>query len=187
MIQCPYPKAEIRPQNVMPLPSIITHLLLIVHSSDHFVVLQFDLQLRQVFIFDGLNYKIDNWKDHVIHTLRQYALVHLDIQPKCKLSSNSTTSAIGVCVKQLMEIKFGSEAPWKMTNQHFTRQRDGHNCGPIACLKVMEVYGYIDKGQVEVISQSPSGYRNIVMNQFADLVSKYDNALFVEMRSKGET
>jgi hypothetical protein len=186
MIQCPYPKAEIRPRNVITLPSIITHLLLIAHSSDHFAVVRFDLHLRQVFVFDGLNYKIDNWKDHVIHTLRQYALVPLDIQPKCKLTSNSTTSTIGVCVKQLMEIKFGSEAPWKMTNQHFTRQRDGHNCGPIACLKVMEVFGYIDKGQVEVIAKSPSGYRNIVMNQFADLVSKYDNVLFVEMRSKGD-
>ena len=166
--------------------SIFNNLLLIAHSNDYFAVLRFDLYLHKVFVFDGLNYKV-NWKDHIINILRQYALVPLHLNPKCKQSSTLTQLSIGVNgIKQRMEFQFGKEAPWIMTNSHFPRQRDGHNCSTIAFLKIMEVFGYIDKGTVEVIAQSPNGYCHILMNLFADLVSKYDNVLFIEMQPKGD-
>jgi len=172
MIHCPYPKAVIYPDNVLTVPNMINQLLLIA------------LSLRRVFVFDGLNYKIDNWRDHCITTLRQYGLVPLTVSPKCKHTATTNKTSLGTITKQKLEIQFGDEAPWIVENQHFQRQRDGHNCGPIACLKVMEVYGYIEEGQIEVIAQSPGGYRHIVMNKFADLVSKYDKDLFVEYRLK---
>jgi len=180
MIQCMYPKGIIKKDNVLPLPPMVQWFLLIAHGSSHFAVLQFDLQLKMVFVFDGLNFKIDNWEDHVIHTLRRYGLAPLSLAAKSNYTSESVPSEIGTNLEQTLEIQFGQEAPWIVKNQLFTEQRDGYNCGPIACLKVMEVFGYIDKGEVEIISQLPGGYRDIVMNKFAELVSKYDSVLVVE-------
>ena len=73
------------------------------------------------------------------------------VVPRCRLSTTTLTT-LGSSVEQTLAIQFGKEAPWIAVKQHFTRQRDGHNCGPIACLKIMEVYGYIEKGHVETIS-----------------------------------
>jgi len=180
MIQCMYPKQIIKKDNVLPLPPMVQWFLLIAHNKDHFAVLQFDVYSQMVFVFDGLNYKINNWEDHVIHTLRQYGLAPLSLAAKSNYTSESVPSEIGTNLEQTLEIQFGQEAPWTVKNQLFTEQSDGYNCGPIACLKVMEVFGYIDKGEVEIISQLPGGYRDIVMNKFAELVSKYDSVLVVE-------
>ena len=180
MIQCPYPKQTIKDENVLMVPNMVRWFLLIAHNENHFAVLQFDLQLGLVFVFDGLNFKIDNWKDHVIHTLREYGRVPLSLAAKTTYKS----SKIGINLKQRLEIQFGEMAPWIVTNQLFTTQRDTHNCGPIACLKVMEVFGYIDKGQIDIISQHPGEYRKIVMDKFKELLSKYDRELVVETRMK---
>ncbi len=94
MIQCPYPRAIIKENNVLTVPTMVTQLLLIAHSNDHYVVLRFDLRLREVYVFDGLNYKIDNWKDHVIHTLRAYGIIPLPLAAKAKYKSESVPSAI---------------------------------------------------------------------------------------------
>jgi len=182
MIQCPCPKQTIKDENVLTVPNMVRWFLLIAYNKYHFAVLQFDLQLRMVFVFDGLNYKLDNWKDHVIHTLRAYGRVPLSLAAKTTYKSESVPSEIGINSKQTLEIQFGDMAPWIVTNQLFTTQRDSHNCGPIACLKVMEVFGYIDKGQIDIISQLPGGYRNIVMDKFEELLSKYDRELVVETR-----
>ncbi len=32
---------------------------------------------------------------------------------------------------------------------YFLTQKDGHNCGPIACLKFMEIYDFIDMDIIE--------------------------------------
>jgi hypothetical protein len=46
----------------------------------------------------------------------------------------------------------------------------------------MEVFGYIEEGSMEIVGSRVGGYRGVVMNKFADLISKYDHQLCVEMR-----
>lgn len=180
MIHCPYPQAKVYRDNVTVCDKRITHLLLIAFSRDHFSVLDFDLHMRTVGIFDGLNYKIDTWRDHITHTLWQFGLVDVDQKPKFKYSAQSENSE----KKQTFEVSFGDEAPWVCKNQHFTRQKDGHNCGPIACLKVMEVFGYIEVGAIDIIAKNVGGYRSVVMNKFSQMLEQYDHELRVEFREK---
>ncbi len=49
----------------------------------------------------------------------------------------------------------------------FVKQTDGCNCGPIACLKFMEIFGFISMDQIPNILQAMSGapYRRLVYNQ----------------------
>ncbi len=47
------------------------------------------------------------------------------------------------------------------------KQYDGINCGSIACLKVMEIYGIIPKNSVEASSvMHAQGYHGIVMEYY---------------------
>ena len=178
MIHCLHPNASVSNEQVIKFDNVITHFVMIALSNQHFAVLDFDIHARSVAVFDGLNYAITNWKNHVIHTLRQYGIVDLSLTPKCKYSS----SLVGGSTKQYLEIKFGEEAPWIMTNLRHHKQRDSHNCGPIACLKIMEIYGCIEKGYIEIIAGLLGGYRGFVMNKFDELCNTYDSQMFVETK-----
>lgn len=177
-ILCPFPQAEVLPHNVLSYDTAITNFLLVSYNNDHFAVLNFTLHERTVSVFDGLNYKIDLWKNHIIHTLREYGLVQLNSAPKVKYSSTLNAGE----KKQRLEIMFGSEAPWVVCNSNFIRQKNGHNCGPIACTKVLEVFGYIKASTMSQIETNRGGFRHFVMNKYAELISKYDSSLFVETR-----
>ena len=179
MITCPFPEGIVYPANVLSYDNSYAHFLLIAYNANHFAVLDFNIHLRAVSVYDGFNNKIDGWKHHVVHTLRQYGLVPLDIVPKIRYSQQVID---GSGKKQRLDIQFGIEAPWIVENSVYLRQKDGHNCGPIACTKVMEVFGYIEEGGMEAVGSRVGGYRRVVMDKFADLISKYDHQLRVQMR-----
>jgi hypothetical protein len=67
VITCPFPQAVVRESNVFPLHRMTSTLLLVAFKNQHFAVLEFNVQMREVYVFDGLCRKIDQWKEHVIH------------------------------------------------------------------------------------------------------------------------
>ncbi len=64
--------------------NIIMKLLLIAFSSNHFSVLDFNLPEQTAAVFNGLNLSINQWEDHVIHTLHEYGIVNHTAIPKAK-------------------------------------------------------------------------------------------------------
>ncbi len=62
-------------------------------------------------------------------------------------------------------------------------QGDGVSCGPIACLKLMEIYGFIEEGSIARIGESSHGYQPLVMDYFNNCVRRYDNDLKVKVRT----
>ncbi len=65
-----------------------------------------------------------------------------------------------------LEISFDvlKEEPWLVKNDHSYVQGDGVSCGPITCLKLMKIYGFIEVGSIKTIRESACGYRNVVMD-----------------------
>jgi hypothetical protein len=61
-------------------------------------------------------------------------------------------------------------------------QSDGYNCGPIACLKVMEIYGFLKVGFINVFGVSVEGYQPDVLDYFNCCVMKYDINLMAEQQ-----
>jgi hypothetical protein len=65
------------------------------------------------------NNKIDGWKHHVVHTLRQYGIVPLDIEPKFRFTQQVLE---GRGKKQRLNVQFGEEAPWIVENSVYIRK-----------------------------------------------------------------
>jgi hypothetical protein len=83
----------------------------------------------------------------------------------------------------VLDISFDdSKEPWQVKNEQSYVQGDGVSCGPIACLKVMEIYGFLPLGSIETIGESAHGYRHAVMDYYNECVSRYDDVLKVPIR-----
>jgi hypothetical protein len=62
-------------------------------------------------------------------------------------------------------------------------QGDGVSCGPIACLKQMEIYGFNEEGSIARIGGSSHRYQPSVIDYFNDCVRRYDNNLKVRVHT----
>ncbi len=88
----------------------------------------------------------------------------------------------------LLEICFDDlKEPWHFQNKQSYMQGDGVSCGPIACLKVMEIYGFLQEGSIERLGESILGYWHVVMDYYNECVSRYNNILKVEICTKNST
>jgi hypothetical protein len=61
-----------------------THFVSVVWNDSHYAVLYYDIDERTVTVFDGLNYDIRNWQEHIIHTVKTYGLKPLFSSATCK-------------------------------------------------------------------------------------------------------
>ncbi len=181
MVYCPYPNGEIK--EVLPIHDNATHFVSVVFNASHFAVLYYDIKARSVSVFDGLDSSIKNWEKHIVRTVKEYGLKPIVSKVKSKFRNEMNVVDGNVHDKMIMEIDFyDGEAPWIVKNERQYRQRDGYNCGPIAMLKVLEIYGWIKGGAIEMIANTPAGYRGFVMNFYDDMIKKYNDTLVAELR-----
>ncbi len=72
-----------------------------------------------------------------------------------------------------------NEGPWLIGKDPKLKQYDGINCGPIACLKVMENYGIIPKNTVGAAPiMHAQGYHGIVMEYYNRFMKRYEHAIW---------
>ena len=45
-------------------------------------------------------------------------------------------------------LSFNVSQQWRLERGHFVRQLEGYNCGPIACTKILEVFGLVTEFEV---------------------------------------
>jgi len=137
-----------------------------------------------VTVFDGLNQKISKWQDHIIHTVKTYGLKPLFCSATCKFQENIYVDVdVDKCATERRP-RERKDMTLDISFDDSKEQGDGVSCGPIACLKLMEIYGFIEAGSIETIGESSSGYRNVVMDYYMDCVRRFDSDLKVEARKK---
>lgn len=68
---------------------------------------------------------------------------------------------------------------WTLFLVHFLKQTDGNNCGPIACLKLMEMYHVIT---LDDIKTSQKSYRSLILDQHERMLDELHSQLFVSTR-----
>ena len=181
MVYCPYLNGEIK--EVLPIHDNATHFVSVVFNASHFAVLYSDIMARSASVFDGLNWSIKNWEKHIVRTLKEYGLKPLLSKVEGKFSNQIHEVDGLLSDKMIMEIDFNNaEAPWIVKNERQYRQRDGYNCRPIAMLKVLEIYGWIKCGAIEMIANTPTGYCGFVMNFYDDIIKKYKDTLVAELQ-----
>jgi hypothetical protein len=67
--------------------------------------------------------------------------------------------------------------PWVVASDPILKQHDGFNCGPIACLKVMEIYGILPMNSIAEIGHQKYGHRGVVMEYYKRFFLKHDSEL----------
>ena len=75
----------------------------------------------------------------------------------------------------------GDVDDWKLTGPYvFIEQMDGHSCGPIACIKMMSLFGRVPS-DVNVHSVPAMELRKIVMNDFRKVCQEIDSDICVRV------
>jgi hypothetical protein len=118
-----------------------THLVSVAYASSHFVVLYFDILDCLVTVFDGLSMRITNWEKEIVRILQNYGFVPKDCKHHWHVSDVFDEKQARVMKMTLSFEGDGAKTTqWTVINDRSYKQSDGVSCGPIACLKVMEIY-----------------------------------------------
>ena len=161
-----------------------THFVSVAYNHSYFVVLYYNIVHLEVTVFDGLSILIENWAKKIINTIKVYELKLPNAECRQVTREEWIMTETGQRRRHMtMELRFDDMTPWMVKLDQSYKQSDGINCGPIACLKVMELYGFLEKGSIERIGKSPGGYRHLVMDYYKNCCIIYNNALKAEMRT----
>ena len=158
-----------------------THLVSVAHKHSHFVVLYFDI------VVDGLSMKISNWQKQVVNTLKWFGLQSPDTECKAESKERAVVDRSGARRKDVViQLVFdGSHATcWTISKDCSCKQSDGVSCGPIACLKVMELYGIVPEGEIERMGTDIKAYRVAVMDYYSTLIVRNYNSLKTLLRTE---
>jgi hypothetical protein len=194
LVNCHHPNETIT--EILGYGSSTTHLVSVVYNKSHFVVLYYDLGAKTVVVFDGLRFKIETWIKHIVFTVKRYGLVPLAANyaavpsQDCVdvvLDTSTRSSQKRTAVSKQTVISFeGHRNPWIVGHDTSYQQIDGHNCGPIACIKLMEIFGAREPGTIHEIGTDPKHldetYRTLVMNYYESRLKLYDSILKVQFR-----
>ena len=162
-----------------------THFVSLAYKNKHFVVLYYDLVHRKVTVYDGLLMSITNWETQIIATIKLFGLELPDAKYICEIKEDGTTIGMRGRVRKhiSMHLHFENRSSWIVMFDKRHKQSDGINCGPIACLKVLELYGFIEGGSINSIGESRGGYRDVVMDYYEDCCHRFHNELMIERRT----
>jgi hypothetical protein len=103
------------------------------------------------------------------------------------LDTSTRSSQKRTAVSKQTVISFeGHRNPWIVGHDTSYQQSDGHNCGPIACIKLMEIFGAREPGTIHEVGTDPKHpdetYRSLVMNYYKSRLKLYDSILKVQFR-----
>jgi hypothetical protein len=189
MVFTPYPNNPVN--EILPYGST-THFVSVVWNRQHYAVLYYNIDKRSVTVFDGLNHDIRKWQDHVIHTVKTYGLKPLfssatfEFRDKVYVDERVRKRTQLETRDMALEIHFDDlkDESWHVQNKQSYVQDDGVSCGPIACLKLIEIYGVLPVGSIETIGESAPEYRHVVMDFYNECISRYNDVFKVEIRTK---
>ena len=151
----------------------VTHFVSTVYDRSHFTVLLFHLEACHVTVYNGLPCDLKKWENHISYILRKYSLQNYRDMPKNEMTTGTDGDKL-----LLLFFSDENEGPWLISKDPELKQYDGINCGPIACLKVMEIYGVIPKKSVEAaLTMHPQGYRGIVMEYYNRFMKRYGHGI----------
>ena len=131
-VNCMTPLASLREDECRLHPSGIEKIVSVLHARSHFCVLTIDIARRTITIADGLKYSLDRWRHHVVNILKRCGLMTRTTAPK--FNEDHLPGKYFVT---------GDGVEYTMSHEDYLEQPDGNSCGPIACAKVLEMFGLL--------------------------------------------
>ena len=150
LIHVTYAGGQVRLDQCSSLRADTTAVVAVCHERDHYAVLEINLTKKLIRIYDGLNMDLDRWFKHVFYALKRCMLCPLSATPQPipdepvlvkrhgRFAKGSNKSIQGY---QIVIRDSCVSYQWRYERGTFLRQVDGYNCGPIACVKILEMFG----------------------------------------------
>jgi hypothetical protein len=177
LIHCQFPRLTPDESECKDLSIGTERIVSVLHDVDHYTVLEIDIPRRYMKVYDGLKRCLTRWETHIVNILKRCGLAGRDDTPHFNWKDNNTWQK----VRELFFINCGS---WLIESDLKIQQRDSHNCGPIACMKVMEMYMCPEFVIMDSSINGVSSYRSVVIDTFSRLVKRFGNELCVSMPVK---
>ena len=139
--------------------------------ESHYAVCEVILKDRVMRISDGLDKPLSKWFPQAEYVLKKIGVVPQD-------------TYVNIIGRQMgATIVMNGIPPWNLLPDDFLHQSDGHNCGPIACLKFMDLFHIMPKADIEKSKQT---YRQLVTQQYSVLFEKMKFDLVIAQRTSFE-
>jgi hypothetical protein len=122
----------------------------VIQTQLYYAVIEITIDTKTINTFDELHWELLDWKDHVIRAMRNCMLVDPCIVPfSAQFHPDPAVYEIAHCSRKPQEYVNRYDIiivmqKWRLERGYFLHQLDGNNCGPIACLKIMELFHAID-------------------------------------------
>ncbi len=171
------------------LPSGVKCIVSVMHTNQHYAVMEISIDTQTIKIFDGLYQPLLDWKDHIVRAMRNCMLVDPCVFPSsAQFNADPAVYQLVGCSRKPQEYVNGYDIiiamqKWQLERGYFLHQSDGNNCGPIACMKIMELFHAIDvEGAREVYKKKD--IRQFLMAEWDRLVECCSNVLPVFVSEK---
>jgi hypothetical protein len=81
LTQVTFPNSVMTIKDCKPLPGGVQHIVAVMHTKLHYVVMEITVVTRTIKIFEGLRNDLLEWKDHIIRVMRNCILVDPNVEP----------------------------------------------------------------------------------------------------------
>ncbi|KAG7343991.1 hypothetical protein IV203_021999 [Nitzschia inconspicua] len=171
-IHCEQEKTKVDEDMTIQLPKRVHTLVSVLHSNEHYAVLQINVRDKNVFICDGRMYSLETWTNHITNVLKRTRLLELGVEPHYGTKYD---------YHKEMFLKVNGRIEWKIKCDPLVLQDDLVNCGPIACLKLWSIFS---PGEIDVENLEVKEYREKVVNKCNELVEKLKDDFSWDKRSE---
>jgi len=179
LVHVTHPNQILAADHVKPIPSLVLRLVGILHNNQHNVVLEVDIAERQILIFDGLSRDLLQWTDHIVTVFKKCMLLDLSfdassavIVPDAPGPPFASRSRRPKPIINGYSITFPKQPASDSGNYELT---DEFNCGPIARLKLMDLFDKISLPYPQAFYET-TNIRKYVMNEWTNLVEYCHNS-----------
>ena len=168
LIHIPYPNAIVEESEKRDIGTEVEVIASVVHDVDHFAVLELNLVESVVQVVDGLYFDVERWIKHVVSVLIRCKLIE-DDKDKLSVKRIQTSSRV---VRDNWELTCNNKT-WTVTRSEFLSQRNSYDCGPIACAKILDLYGLWPKdGKVGKL-------RPFIVNKYKEMLQGDTDDIFI--------
>ncbi len=184
LLHVTYPNQILQEGEYKALPDHVTKGVAVMHDRDHYAVMEINIPVKKVVIFDRLYKDLKKWMDHVVSGMKQCMLLDLNDTFGHRLDEPSISNVGGSRHPQKAihgySLFLGLEE-WKLERGDFIKQMVMFYCGPIACLKILEPYSLTALYEVNLAYNTNSIW-SFVISECTWLVAHCNNDLILCLR-----
>jgi hypothetical protein len=184
LLHVTYPNQILQEGKYKALPDHVTKVLAVMHNRDHYAMMEIDIPVKKVVIFNGLYKELNKWMDHVASGMKQCMLLGLNdaLHHRANELSVSNVGRSRHPQKAIhgYSLFLGLEE-WRLERGELIKQVDIFNCGPIACMKILEIYNLTTSYEINLAYNTNSIW-SFVISEWTWLVAQCNNDLIFCVR-----